>query len=360
MQAFTPMEYYGTNYSNASPVNSSECVNGFDSAAYIAGTSLSAVNLWLAEYYSNGTVGQFSKRQNSDSSGGKLPYPENEAVIEQMRVADGTAPFIEGELPEILGAFGNLSIEEGLYGLVSNPFYGIKGDGSKDEYGITNDYITEGAGEQEYLFLVDGSEGGQVNPIWPVIQPERGVDFIIVSDNSGTELSSGWMNGTTFKITSDTAIKAGIPFPKVPSVNTMLNKNYTSQPTFFGCNEAADVPLVLYIADAPYTSYSNISLVLDSITDGQLELIWQNGFTSMTQDRNALRENWSDCLACGVIHKSIMKMRLMLPEVCQTCMRDYCWQGDEDDSQPSFLAPYPRLNQTLSWAEWNATVWSKA
>lgn len=340
------MEYYGTNLSNAAPVNTSECVNGFDSGAFVAGTSLSAVNLWLAQYYTNGTVGQFAKRQSGGAD--RLPYPANEDVIEQMRVNDATTPFIEEELPEILGAF-NLSIEVGLYGTVPNPFFGVN-----------DESVTDGAGEQDYLLLVDGSEGGQVNPIWPVIQPARNVDFIIVSDNSGTELSSGWMNGTTFRNTYETATRAGIPFPKVPSSRTMLNKNYTSQPTFFGCNEGADVPLVLYIADAPYTSYTNISLVLDEITNGQLDLIWQNGLASMTQNNNQLVSNWSDCLACGAIHKSIMKMGLMLPEVCQTCMRDHCWQGDEDDSQPYFLAPYPKLNQTLSWAEWNATVWSTA
>lgn len=340
------MEYYGTNLSNSSPVNSSQCVNGFDSAAFLAGTSLSAVNLWLAEYYTNGTVGQFAKRQ--EQSSGKLPYPPNEDIIEQMRVSDGTAPFIEEELPEILGAF-NLSVEVGLYGTVPNPFFGIN-----------DESVTNGAGEQDYLLLVDGSEGGQVNPIWPVIQKERQVDFIIVSDNSGTELSSGWMNGTTFRNTYETATSAGIPFPKVPSVRTMLNKNYTSTPTFFGCNEGADVPLVLYIADAPYTSYTNISLVLDTISNGQLDLIWQNGFTSMTQNQNQLSTNWTDCLACGAIHKSIMKMQIELPPVCQQCMMDHCWQGDEDDSEPGFLAPYPKLNQTLTWAEWNATVWSTA
>lgn len=341
------MEYYGTNLSNASPVNSSQCVNGFDSAAFIAGTSLSAVNLWLAQYYTNGTVGQFAKRQSGGED--RLPYPANEDIIEQMRVNDATAPFIEEELPEILGAF-NLSIEVGLYGTVPNPFYGIN----------DNSIIEGGAGEQDYLLLVDGSEGGQVNPIWPIIQKERNVNFIIISDNSGTELSSGWMNGTTLLNTYNTATSAGIPFPKIPSVRTMLNKNYTSTPTFFGCNEGADVPLVLYIADAPYTSYTNISLVLDEISNGQLELIWQNGLTSMTQNNNQLTPNWSDCLACGTIHKSIMKMGLMLPEICQTCMRDNCWQGDEDESDPFFLAPFPKLNQSLTWSEWNTTVWSTA
>lgn len=37
-----------------------------------------------------------------------------------------------------------------------------------------------------------------------------------------------------------------LSFPKVPSVNTMLNLNHTLFPTFYGCYEE-DVPLVLYV-----------------------------------------------------------------------------------------------------------------
>lgn len=198
----------------------------------------------------------------------------------------------------------------------------------------------------------------QVNPLWPVIQTERHVDFIIVSDNSGTELSSGWMNGTTLLNTYETATRAGLAFPRIPSVRTMLNKNYTSTPTFFGCNDGVDTPLVLYVADAPYTSYTNISLVLDQVSDNQLDLVFQNAFVSMTQDSNKLAANWSTCIACGAIQKSVLRMQVQLPEVCRTCFQDHCWQGDEDDSEPGFLAPFPKLNQTLTWAEWNATVWN--
>ena len=31
--------------------------------------------------------------------------------------------------------------------------------------------------------------GWQINPLWPLIRPDRRLDFAIVSDNSGTELS---------------------------------------------------------------------------------------------------------------------------------------------------------------------------
>lgn len=77
--------------------------------------------------------------------------------------------------------------------------------------------------------LVDGSEVGQENPIVPLIQPARNLDFIIVSDNSGSELSSGWMNGSNFINTAEWAKGNKLPFPKIPDVNTMLNVCAPSQ-----------------------------------------------------------------------------------------------------------------------------------
>jgi lysophospholipase len=37
-------------------------------------------------------------------------------------------------------------------------------------------------------------------------------------------------------------------------------------------------------------------------------------------------------------------------------MKEYCWQGQTDRSQPGFLSPGLVLRPGLSWAEWNATV----
>ena len=76
---------------------------------------------------------------------------------------------------------------------------------------------------QENLLFVDGSEVGQENPLVPLIQPARNLDFAIVCDNGGTELSSGWMNGTSFINTYEWAKGNDLPFPKIPDVKTMLN-----------------------------------------------------------------------------------------------------------------------------------------
>lgn len=162
------------------------------------------------------------------------------------------------------------------------------------------------------------------------------------------------MNGTNFLNSYLTATSAGIPFPKLPSVNTFLNKNYTSRPTFFGCNEP-NVPLLLYVADYPYTQYTNISFQASGLSNSQIRLIQGNAFAAITQNSNQLRSNWSSCLACGAVYRSLQRMNMSIPATCQQCMTDYCWQGEEDNSQPSFLSPPLLLNQSVSWSQWNAS-----
>lgn len=42
------------------------------------------------------------------------------------------------------------------------------------------------------------------------------------------------MNGTNFYNSYTSAKAAGLPFPKIPPVYTMINLNHTSRPVFYG------------------------------------------------------------------------------------------------------------------------------
>lgn len=42
------------------------------------------------------------------------------------------------------------------------------------------------------------------------------------------------MNGTSLVNSYNAATAAGLPFPKIPQVNTMINLNHTSRPVFYG------------------------------------------------------------------------------------------------------------------------------
>ena len=140
----------------------------------------------------------------------------------------------------IAEAFGQ-NLNDSLYAPYPNPFL---------------NYNSQMNGEEE-LLLVDGSETGQTIPLWPVIQPERGVDFIVALDASG-DGQNNWVNGTNLYDTSLAAAEAGIPFPTVPPAATLINLNITRLPTFFGCNDSA-VPTVLYLPNSPFSGYSNFS-----------------------------------------------------------------------------------------------------
>jgi len=261
--------------------------------------------------------------------------------LEQERVAHATTAFV-AMLPAAFQSLGNPPLNESLSGLWPNPFIGFNPSDKNLQ-------------KQSNLMLVDGSEEGQENPIVPLIQPARNVDFIIVSDNSGSELSSGWMNGTNFIDTATWAKAHNLPYPKIPDVNTMLNLKFTTFPTFFGCNEP-NVPLVLYVADFPYTSFNNFSF-LDSFPSGQEGVIFSNALSTLSQDSDRLTANWTSCLACGTVLRSLQKMDMKVPEFCNSCFKEHCWQGNNASEAPSFLEPSALLtNPNITFEIWNQTI----
>lgn len=176
VQAFTPIEYYGTTLINGQPINQT-CIQDFDNSAYLIGSSLSALNLckysWLsrgkcalkqsatgwAEVLTNGTVGQFARRDLGESAHQEdehrltkrqIPYPADEATREQRRVADASVNSVYA-IPDYVQALQVATPQDMLYSKVPNPFYQLSGN-------LTN----EGLSGQQQLYVVDASEGGQV------------------------------------------------------------------------------------------------------------------------------------------------------------------------------------------------------
>ncbi|KAE9384036.1 FabD/lysophospholipase-like protein [Gymnopus androsaceus JB14] len=157
---FTPIQYIGAQYQNGQPINNT-CVNGFNTAAFILG---------LAELQTNGVVGQFARRN-------KIPYPPNEDVLKQENQEAQLIGFVE-ELPgflEILGLLANTTSSI-LYAYWPNPF---------TQY----EHSEAGLQSQTDLLLVDGSEFWGENPLPCLLQKVQGLDFIVVNDAGGSELS---------------------------------------------------------------------------------------------------------------------------------------------------------------------------
>lgn len=221
---------------------------------------------------------------------------------------------------------------------------------------------------------------GETNPIRPLIIPEREVDFIIIYEAS-SDAKYHWVNGTNLisryphaegipeqvtnrLIRADTAESAhegNIPFPAIPDVDTMITQNFTKQPTFFGCNYTDSTPLVLYLPNSPWTSYSNYSFKQNAFSNKQLNLTLENSFQLATYGNRSIDENWPACLACASIRGSLRRMKMDLPKQCETCFDKHCWDGKEssDGVTEQDQDPSLRLDPGLSYQEWNDTEWNR-
>ncbi|KAJ7740555.1 FabD/lysophospholipase-like protein [Mycena metata] len=336
-QAFLPTAHLGTTFKAGIPVNTSECVTGFDSSVWVLGAAESAIADWVVIQDTNNTRGEFSRKR------AELPFPANETEIEDQKITQELGAFVTDILPGVLNLLGNATIQEVGYGLVANPFFGYdKSDAALQQ--------------QKTLVLVDGGESGQESPIWPLIQPARKMDFLLVSDSSGSELSSGWMNGTNLINTASMAIANNVPFPKIPDINTFLINNYTLAPVFFGCNEP-EVPLVLFVADAPYSAYSNATTVVATgPSEDQIQILLQNTLDIVSQSNTT----WAQCIACGSILRSLERLGQPIPDQCKLCFAEHCWQGQMATGTPPFVAPSLLLSPNTTFAEWNASAWTPA
>ncbi|KAJ7807454.1 FabD/lysophospholipase-like protein [Mycena leptocephala] len=297
-QAFTPTSLLGTPLKAGVPINESECVTGWDSSAWVLGAAVAAQADWVVIVDTNNTLGIFSRAEKCHHS------------------SKSTRLFVE--------PCADVPSQEVGYGLVANPFLGY----DKSEAGLQ---------EQATLALVDAGESGQETPIWPLIQPVRKMDFLLVSDSSGVELSCSANNVCLPSQHCGDGNRQRRPLPKLPDVNTFLINNYTLAPVFFGkltpitgCNEP-EVPLLLYVADAPYSAYSNattlVALRSSFLLQNTLDLVSQSNTT------------WAQCIACGSILRSLERLGQAIPDQCKLCFERHCWQGEMATGTPPFVAP---------------------
>ncbi|KAJ7880570.1 FabD/lysophospholipase-like protein [Mycena olivaceomarginata] len=320
-QAFTPTSLLGTPLRAGVPVNESECVTGWDSSAWVLGAATAAEADWVVIVGTNNTLGIFS-RAESRQKRQELAYPPNETeLIAESQVSCSSRP-------------------------------------ARKCHHSSYDKSEAGLQEQATLALVDAGESGQESPIWSLIQPVRKMDFLLVSDSSGVELSSGWMNGTNNSLvpltsaspvnTAAMAIANNVPFPKLPDVNTFLINNYTLAPVFFGCNEP-EVPLLLYVTDAPYSAYSNATTLIGTgPSEAQIQLLLQNTLDLVAQSNTT----WAQCI--------LERLGQAIPDQCTLFFERHCWQGEMVTGTPPFVAPPLLLSPNITFDEWNATTWQPA
>jgi lysophospholipase len=312
LYAHAPLKYVGTNFTDGTPRDTSECVVGFDNVGFVFGTSSSLFNAALATF------------NNTDS---EIPSA------------------LRSVITNLLTAIGQEEVDIADW---VNPFLGFNNQSNPNAADPT-------------LTLVDGGEDGQNIPLHPLIQPNRNVDIIFAVDSSADtnetfptpDSAPGYPDGisliTTYQRSSST-IGNGTAFPEVPSLNTFMNLGLNRKPTFFGCdtskfNSTNTPPLVVYMPNAPYVFQSNQSTFKMSYEDDERDAVVLNAYNMATQGNGTLDSQWPTCVGCAILSRSLERTSTPLPEVCQQCFTKYCWNGTVDDRTPGTYNPPLALAQ---------------
>ncbi|KAH6887029.1 acyl transferase/acyl hydrolase/lysophospholipase [Thelonectria olida] len=331
VQAFIATEWLGTAMSDGKVQNKSECVQGFDKFTLVQGSTADAFcAYWVDAFYD---IPIFAKRglearQQSPDDANDIPIPPGQEQSPLVQLVNETASNFD------------MTLNESLWATYPNPFMNY------------NDAM-EGISE---LLLVDGSLTGETNPLRPLIIPARQLDFIVVYEAS-SDAPNSWVNGTNLINTALSASEGNIPFPDIPTVDTMVTLNLTRQPTFFGCDAAEGTPLVLYLPNSPWSGYTNFSYMKTSFTNNELDLTLENAFQLATYGNGTVDENWPACLACAAIKGSLKRVEIDMPRQCKECFEKHCWGGKES-TEKATAADFDlslRLNPSLTYQEWNGT-----
>ncbi|KAI9813843.1 MAG: hypothetical protein M1827_003633 [Pycnora praestabilis] len=268
VSAFTQTAYLGTALSNGVPSNGT-CIMNYDNLGYVLGTSSNLFN------------------EACES----VPTASNSSVLDD-------------DLAAIVNAAHALSTRD-EYAVYPNPFHNY-----------ARSTLVEA---QTSLTLVDGGEALQNNPIFPLLQPSRGVNVIIVNDNSA-DTSTNFPNGSEILTTYVQSLNAGLTrMPFIPSVATFISEGLNKRPTFFGCNDTSKITIV-YLPNVNYTFPSNEPTAKLQYSEAETEGMVDNGIQIATMGGSA---TWPTCLGCAIM----MKAGDALPTACTTCFSTYCYTG---------------------------------
>ncbi|SPJ70748.1 probable lysophospholipase [Fusarium torulosum] len=301
LQGFVPLKYVGSEFDEGKLPKDKSCIAGFDNAGFVMGTSSSLFNqivLYLNE-------------------------PNNNYV------PDGVPDIAVEAVSAVLNAIG--SADNDIADWTPNPFKGWN-----PEENLSAD--------SERLTLVDGGEDLQNIPYYPLIRKDREVD-VVFSFDSSADTETGWPDGASPIATYErslTDISKGSSFPSVPGKNTFRNLGLNSRPTFFGCNATNMTdpsPLIVYIPNYPYVYSSNISTFQMSINTSELSAIIENGYAVATMLNGTRDENWPVCVGCAMLSRSFDRTNTTVPDKCQECFTNYCWNGTLDESDPEDYNP---------------------
>ncbi|KAJ9219823.1 hypothetical protein DTO169C6_7814 [Paecilomyces variotii] len=278
VSAFTPTEYLGTSLSGGQPSNGS-CITNYDNIGYVLGTSSNLFNNVCIPV----TVG--------NSTGDNYTSLAQDLSV----IVNKTHEFVTRD----------------EYAVYPNPFYGYNSPS-----GIANS--ADAVWTQQELYLADGGEANQNDPIWPFLQSYRDVDVLIVNDNSA-DTSANYPNGSEILTTYVQSTNRNLTkMPYIPSVDIFLAEGLNTRPTFFGCTES-DKLTIIYIPNVNMTYNSGQSTYKLWYTTDETDAMIGNGVAMAEQ---ADDDNWATCLGCAILAKT----SFTLPVDCTLCFAQYCYE----------------------------------
>ncbi|GKZ25456.1 lysophospholipase 1 [Aspergillus brasiliensis] len=311
---FAPLEYLGTRFVNGEVPENETCVRGFDNAGFITGTSSDVWN-------EDGTDIAATLRAGIANA----PTNTTEGALE--------VELLTYMLEEFLSAMStNNSVVNGPAAYEPNPFYKFNAN-------------TSPFAETTRLTVVDGGEDEENIPLNPLIQRKREVDVIFAIDSNNNNDGYSWPTGESLIATYERTLAGyanDTSFPSIPDGNTFVNLGLISHPTFFGCNSSnmtTPAPLIVYLPNHPVTYMSNTSTTDTTFNSSARDAMIDNGYNVATQANGTLDNEWSSCVGCAVLSRSLDRTHTAVPAACERCFQRYCWNGTLDTSTPTVYDP---------------------
>lgn len=300
LNSFSDIKYLGTQVDNG---RFNQCTTGFDNLGYVAGTSLLLFNQYLQTLVCDDC---------------------NQLNFIFKWIAKKFLTYLSKNYQDVAE-------------YSPNPFY-------NSEYAALSN-ITK----NDTLYLIDGGLAGETIPLSSLMTKERKLDMVFAFDN-GNDRENLFPLGEALVFTyqrqfGDQGKLTLCPY--VPPPSTFLQHNFTARPVFFGCDAKNltklakdDVipPLVVYMANRPYNTMSNVTLYQLDYTNGQRDLLINNGFNVATRANGTFDDDWAQCVACAMIRRSQERHNTLQSDTCKKCFAKYCWDGLVAPDQPEYQA----------------------
>ena len=285
--SFTPTKYLGTSLTDGKPTGS--CTTAYENLGFIAGTSSSlfqdpGIGFDVAEPLLSNFCQIADKLNISDTAAAT-----NAAV---------------GALPVGIPSIQFTQVSD-LFASWPNPFY------KRTAAPLVQ--------AQQNLSMVDGGESGQINPIFPMLLPQRNISVIIVSDN--TDGNNNYPSGKEMHATYLAAKAAGLTkMPFVPEASVLLAAGLTSGPVFFGCGDSSKATVVWMPNYSATAAGGNVDTSRMQYSASESAQVVNNGAAVMSQNNSSA---WAKCLGCAIMEGT----GSFLPPACKACFTKYCYKA---------------------------------